>query len=219
MTSLLKLITAPSKVAHTLDWKKVGGATILNLEIHKDRIGMAIAVHPSFQESAHMLEPIPVSRSVTAEVKDRVEEIVKEHKVCAFVVSFPVQQDTGKYGAACGRVLYTLENLIKDSKIMTPNRPVCLWNNLPVQTQEVDEWGRNPLFARTSQKKIHLASEEQYQQDEAIVATEVWDDFVQAHWPEIYAQKQIYATQTSGFDSGSDNWDCEDDYIDERMHA
>lgn len=156
---LLKFINKPSKIASVLDWKKVSGGSVLSLDIHRDRIGVAVAPHPSF--SAHhfdddydhygtecrTLEPIRLSTSrtglaVAANNNDticdtgdfksasnghnphhlfsedlkrvcrtRLLEICQEYNVCGMVVAWPLQHDTGKMGAACGRVLYTLERL------------------------------------------------------------------------------------------------------------
>ena len=52
------------------------------------------------------------SSNNTYEVLRQLDHVVKEYNVCGVLVSWPVQRDTGKVGAACGRVLYTLEDLI-----------------------------------------------------------------------------------------------------------
>ena len=46
------------------------------------------------------------------------------------------------------------------------------------------------MYSRTSTKKEHCASKEQYHQDESIVATKVWEDFVKTNWPDIYATNE-----------------------------
>jgi RNase H-fold protein (predicted Holliday junction resolvase) len=195
MTSnkLIQLLASPSKIATALDWRKVGGSA-LSLDIHKDRIGMAIASHPSFEEPTTTLEPIRlVSKGkLTDEAKDRLEQIVQEHKVCGIVVSYPLQRDTGRMGAACGRVFYTLDELMTDTKIIDPSRPLCLWDSVHPQQAVEDAWGRDTNYNRTSSKQIHLASEEQYNQDENVVAAQVWNDFVQTHWPTIHKQNGLY---------------------------
>ena len=48
----------------------------------------------------------------TYEVLRQLDAVVREYNVCGVLVSWPVQRDTWKVGAACGRVLYTLEDLI-----------------------------------------------------------------------------------------------------------
>jgi hypothetical protein len=47
----------------------------------------------------------------------------------------------------------------------------------------------------TSDKNLHIASQEQYHADENIVAAQVWDDFVHVHWPTIYEQKEVYSNK------------------------
>ena len=198
-TKLLRVLATPSNVASALDWKKVSGATVLNLDIHADRIGLAIASHPSHQEEVKTLPDIKLAspRKIPPSVQQRLSDVVNDYNVCGFVVSWPVQQDTGKLGASCGRVLFTLENILNDTtnnnnSVMTPNRPVCLWDSVHMEQPPTDDWGRNPVYARTTNQTLHLASKEQYHQDENIVAAQVWEDFVQTHWPTIHQQKKLY---------------------------
>jgi RNase H-fold protein (predicted Holliday junction resolvase) len=197
--NLMKVLTTPSKIASALDWRKVSGS-VLSLDIHKDRIGLAVASHPSYREETCAFESIPLARKgqrVTKECKARLSAIVKEHRVCGVVVSWPLQEDTGKMGAACGRVLYTLDHLLQDTNIVTPNRPLCLWDGDHSTPELEDEWGRCQAYCRTSNKTVHKASEEQYHQDENQVAATVWDDFCRTHWPAIYQQEQPKERQPS----------------------
>eukprot|EP00980_Cylindrotheca_fusiformis_P028585 scaffold22613_cov126-Cylindrotheca_fusiformis.AAC.5 len=226
--SILKVLTTPSKIASSLDWRKVSGS-VLSLDIHSDRIGLALASHPSFGEgSAATLESIPLARRgrVTEECRSTLAKLVKEHKVCGVVVSWPLQNDTHRMGAACGRVLHTLEDLLEHdstSNIFTPSRPLCLWNGQPKNEEEVqpDEFGRLAVYGRTppSDKHIHKASEEQYNQDENIVAANVWDDFVKAHWPELQnattttlKKQEQQSRKTPSLISSSSEQHWEDDY-------
>ena len=64
------------------------------------------------------------------------------------------------------------------------------------------------------------------QEDEAVVAAEVWDDFVKVHWPTIYEQKQVYTATYPSTDEYTEeelsSWeepDCEDDLIALCIHA
>jgi RNase H-fold protein (predicted Holliday junction resolvase) len=193
----MKVLTKPSKVASALDWKKVSGSTVLSLDIHKDRIGIAIASHPSYGEKCHTLEPIRFKKnyvSIDDECMDRLSRVIQENKVCAMVVAWPLQKETGKMGASCGRVLYALEELIEKSQnLLTPSRPLCLWDSehrIPRQLQDpeqsIDEFGRCASYCKTSKKEEYRASEEQYYQDENMVAAQVWEDFCKVHWPELY---------------------------------
>jgi RNase H-fold protein (predicted Holliday junction resolvase) len=185
---LLKMIVAPSKVATALNWRKAGGS-VLNIDIHSDRIGLALGLHPSIQEEADTLDPIyllPKGR-LPEDARDKLSKIVTDQNVCGVVVSWPVQQDTGRMGAACGRVCHTLDELLSDSRIFASGRPLCLWDSLHSSSGggNEDRWGRNSAYSRTCNKEIHLASAEQYHQNANVVATQVWDDFLRTHWPQL----------------------------------
>lgn len=212
-SKLAKLLVAPSKIASKLNWQKVNGA-VLSLDIHKDRIGMAIASHPTMDDDGAVpLEPIHYhfqGGKLPENVKQRLEEIVEgqNDNICGIVVSWPLQKDTGHMGAACGRTIHVVEELMENTNIFTPSRPLCFWDSEhPAQSDE-DEWGRCPEYARTSSKHEHLASIEQYNQDENVVATEVWNDFVRAHWPSIFNQQRRF----SEIDRRPHYSDMDDDY-------
>jgi RNase H-fold protein (predicted Holliday junction resolvase) len=216
---LMSVLTTPSKIASSLDWRKISGS-VLSLDIHKDRIGLALASHPSYGEEACTFDAIklPKKGRMTEECKARLAEIVKDNKVCGVVVSWPLQQDTGKMGAACGRVLYTLEQLLNDSSIITPSRPLCLWDGVHSTHEKEDEWGRCSAYSRTSDKEVHRASEEQYNQDENVVAAQVWDDFCRVHWPAMYEQEEKatrhqpeYSQEISSLDD--ENWEDSSMYV------
>ena len=210
--ALRKVATTPSKIASALDWRKISGSSILTLDIHQNRIGMAVSSHPTHGDEVKTLDSINISNrrgEVDKESLDHLYNVVKDHKVCGFVVSFPVQKDTGKMGAACGRVLHTLEDLLKKQQqaqakqgkssasitppAITPNRPLCFWDSSHASAEAADEWGRCSSYAvspETSNIGVHSASKEQYYQDENVVAAQVWDDFCKAQWPELYAQER-----------------------------
>lgn len=219
--AIMNVLTTPSKIASSLDWRKVSGS-VLSLDIHPDRIGLALASHPSFGEGSSTLEPIRLARKgrVTEECKDTLAKIVKDNKVCGVVVSWPLQVDTHRMGAACGRVLYTLEKILEDSNIFTPSRPLCLWNDNQYHTDEQpDAFGRLAVYSKTppSDKHIHKASEEQYCQDENIVAANVWDDFVRVHWPEVHSQKQQVESKSANkpkalINMPADDWENTSSY-------
>lgn len=194
----MKVLTTPSKIASALDWKKLNGS-VLSLDIHKDRIGLAIASHPSFGEKSTPLPDIPLARKgrVTQECKERLATLARDYRVCGVVVSWPLQQDTGRMGASCGRVLHTLDELLEDSTLCTPSRPLCLWDGDHSMPDPEDQWGRCAAYSRTSSKTVHSASIEQYNQDENIVAVNVWEDFCRSHWPELYEQKVTIAAKAS----------------------
>jgi RNase H-fold protein (predicted Holliday junction resolvase) len=190
--ALSKLLAAPSKIAHNLDWRKVSGS-ILSLNIGRYAIDLALASHPVLDEEVQHLPAINLKMRVedNHKVLDRsavqaLAKVVQEHNVCGMVVSWPVQKE-GWCGAPCGRVLHTLDQITEQStNIITSNRPVCLWDNEHHEVEE-DSWGRNAVYSQTSDKTVHLASEEQYQ-DHNTVAADVWNDFCRSHWPELYEE-------------------------------
>ena len=194
MSALQKCLTKPCQLAHSLDWKKATGSTLLALDIHADRIGVARCDHPhglglsaddpSSSTSCYPLESIPLSKKnkLSAESKQRLAQLVKDYSVCGFVVSWPLEPN-GKLGAACGRTLHTIDQLLEEASLITPNRPLCLWDSQRAQADKVDSFGRCSAYATTSSKALHVASEEQYHSDEGIVAAQVWQDFCQQYWP------------------------------------
>jgi hypothetical protein len=150
--------------------------------------------------SAIPLPDLPLGRraTVTAETRQQLQDWVKEHRICGVVVSWPIQPDTGRMGASCGRVLRTLDQLLPVME--SSKRPLCLWDagDHSQTPPPPDAWGRSPAFApsplhkntTTQTKTLHLASVEQYHADEGLTATQVWDDFCRAHWPELCQQQQ-----------------------------
>jgi hypothetical protein len=202
--ALMKQLSKPSKVASTLDWKKFNGSTLLSLNIHKNRIGVAVASHPSFGEKCQELEPLRFAddhMTIDKNCLDRFQRIVDEYKVCGLVVSWPLQRDTGRMGAACGRVLYALEELIDKSgehSMASAKRPLCLWDSdhiIPKQRADpklqVDGFGRCASYGNTSGEKEYIASKSQYHEDENTVVVRVWEDFCKEHWPDLYHKAAI----------------------------
>lgn len=205
----MQFLATPGKVAAKLDWKKTG--SILSVDIGKHEIGMAVAPHPSSENPIRTLPPLRLERTplntktaenhkqavtLTRNCVEHMASIVQEHKVCALLVSWPVQ-DEGRFGKPCGQVLHTLDSLLEESNsIVTKQRPVCLWDDRHVRMQTPVEndpmFARDPLFGRKSTealktKTVHLASKEQYQHHDcsSAVAAQVWQDFCHTHWPEV----------------------------------
>lgn len=183
--SLSHLLTAPSKIANSLDWKKASGC-VLSLRVNRDFIDLAVASHPSFDEPAQPLAAIPLAlrvernRTVVASsVAEALQLVVHNYNVCGLVVSWPVQAE-GWCGASCGRVLHALDQIRLDAP-----RPVCLYDPGHRAPPPEDEWGRAEIYSQTSDQTVHVASEEQYQDCTGKVAAQVWDEFMREHWPEL----------------------------------
>ncbi|CAJ1960294.1 unnamed protein product [Cylindrotheca closterium] len=198
--NLVRMITPPSQVASALDWRKHTGGAILSLDIHKNSIGLAIAAHPSLQEHATLLSSIPLQNrgKVSEQDKDYLADVIKTNKVCGVVVSWPLQEGTAKMGHAAGRVFHTLEGLVNEEDSESSARivsllhlkPLCLWDSEHAENSEPEDiFGRSPAYCRTSSKQEHRASEEQYNQDEKIVATGVLEDFLHAFWPDVVSKQ------------------------------
>jgi hypothetical protein len=228
--SLFNVLTTPGRLANALDWRKMNGSTLLSLNIHADRICLARCDHPSSGSingnSSKQFKDIPLCRPleslplnvksktiISEESKQRLANLIKDHKVCGFVVSWPLQQDTGRMGASCGRTLFTLEQLMEDTKanlIFSPNRPLCLWDSNHVQPTKVDCFGRSPEYAKTCSKTLHLASQEQYHQDETITSAQLWQDFCQQYWPEQEEEQPMADTAIQSSSSSCKTDEVED---------
>eukprot|EP00980_Cylindrotheca_fusiformis_P027410 scaffold20339_cov128-Cylindrotheca_fusiformis.AAC.10 len=179
---LMKVLVPPSTVAKYMNQ---GTASVLSLNIHRDRIGVAVASHNTLEK----LNSIPMERlKVGSEGTEELNRIVREHNVCGFLVAWPVQKDTGKWGAPCGRVLFTLDRIMEQTDdVFTPERPVCLWDSFRSENtrQTVDSMGRCSSFGEASAKTRHVASKEQYNQDQNTTATRIWNDFCKVHLPQV----------------------------------
>ena len=230
-SKLRSFLATPSIIANFLDWRKISG-TVLTLDIHKNRVGVAIASHP-FKGTDLKIETIHIQNKrgeLDSNAKKLLSSIISDYKVCGVIVSWPVQKDNGRLGAACGRVLHTLENLLEDSSsssILTPDRPLCLWDGNHTAPEAEDDWGRNACYggSTAANKTVHSASMEQYYQDENMVAKEVWFDFMRTHWPELRQTssdfrkectdeaKQSRKTQRkAGEESHAEHWEESLDY-------
>jgi hypothetical protein len=228
-SSITKFLTSPSHVARVLDCQRVLGS-ILSMRIGQNTIDLAVTGHPGSQGAdayIQRLPSIPLKHVVTTtrnkynkrnaktlhpSIVKELNDIVEDWDVCGFVVHWPVQKESGRCGAPCGRVLHTLDQLAaasassssdtSSSKLLN-NRPVCLWNaaanhHHDAATTTEDVWGRSALYAKTAspEKTVHYASVEQYQDDNddeaaAMTVAEIAADYMRSQWPEI---DQHYAT-------------------------
>lgn len=191
--SATKALRAPSKIASALDWKRASGA-ILALDVGSKQIGLAIAAHPSFGEAPLPLEPLPLTletrnnkRVLSREVSAQLERICASHNISSFVVSWPVEEK-GRCGAACGKVLHTLDSLVDDSNVLTDSRPFCLWDPQHTEAPE-DEWGRNPVYGVPAARE-GVEKSRYHRDSSSAVAANVMRDFLRAQWPELAEQTQ-----------------------------
>lgn len=193
-TKLSSALVAPSKVANILDWRKAVGA-VMALDITRERIGIAVAEHPE-----HICESIPLDSislllqgkksKVARDSVSELEAAVRRHRVCAFVVNWPVHES--RMGEQCGKVLHVLDSVLDQSNsVVTRKRPFALWCNsanashVPSPT---DEWGRSTDFAQAPDYFPDMSysskntTREASSHNASLVAAGVLDEWVKSHW-------------------------------------
>lgn len=197
-TKLSSALVAPSKVANILDWRKAVGA-VMGLDITKDRIGVAVAEHP--EQSSFVSIPLvslslqqdqggaPTKKNQTTKnLISELEAAVRRHRVCAFVVNWPVHE--GRMGEQCGKVLQVLDSVIDQSNsVVTRKRPFTLWCNrddASFESSPLDEWGRSMDFSRapTYSPDMSYSSKSAMTStaNASVVAANVLDEWVKNHW-------------------------------------
>jgi hypothetical protein len=124
-------------------------------------------------------------------------------------VNWPLEVDTGKMGAKCGRVLHTLDALNENDDGTAPSlfsskRPICLWDprHTVEESDRIDDWGRSKEYTRISTKTEYIASSERYYNygnDDDSSAVSLWEDFCRVHWPKAMAgtEKDKEETRTT----------------------
>lgn len=184
---ILSVLTSPLKLAERLDRQAfrfhdrcvTSPPKLLCLDIQRHQLNIAIAGHPrrynctnddnntnnrynnTNGRDAVVLPPIPtVGRKISATTVSQLWDVIQQHKVHGFLVHWPIQHDTMRLGAHCGRTLYTLEKLQLESMIDPNDRPVCLFpissspsptttTRAGSATSAVDKWGRCANYGRT----------------------------------------------------------------------
>mmetsp|Transcript_10397 Transcript_10397/g.14551 ORF Transcript_10397/g.14551 Transcript_10397/m.14551 type:complete len:254 (-) Transcript_10397:290-1051(-) len=209
-TRLGKCIVPPTKLVGTLEWRR-SRSTILGLDINEERVGIALGTHPSSNNKVQTLEPIPyLSRDRTRltrrdnkeEVASKLEGIVKEHRVNAFVIGWPLQPD-GRYGAPCGKVLHLLDSFAERPKsFITPARPLVLWDERDIPQNKLEEsliarlkdetptdrWGRSSVFClkrdQIPESGVFRSTEQFYHKTskDSTAAALVLKHFMDTHW-------------------------------------
>ena len=190
---LLKRLTSPAKVASALDWKRLAGASVATLSVHASHLNVSLHAHPKTSSPPQQVTSVtfPLQRGrMRDEHQAQLKNLLSgtdSTNVAGVVVSWPLQRDTGKLGAACGRTLKVLEDILLPMTNSNNQLQVCLWDAVHSgYLNKADEWGRNAHLAGAgTTKTVHLASVEQYRQDESMTPAQVWTDFVHAQWPEL----------------------------------
>lgn len=179
-TKLTQCIVPPNRLASIISWGP-SVSTIMGLDISDERVGVAIAKHPSPNNHVQPLDALPyVSNNKKAyytthrsddneRIANTLRDLVKQHRICGFVVGWPLQPD-GRPGGPCGKVLHLLDYLAENSAspILNKNRPFALWDirDIPFNAvedklinsrnheSEVDRFGRNKVFSRVPSQSV-----------------------------------------------------------------
>ena len=190
--SITRMLSSPNQVARVLDWKKAVGGALLSLHFGASQIDLAATSHPSGQDACvHHLSSIPLefevkqnNKVLKSHILKEISGLVQDLNVCGMVVSWPVQKE-GWCGAPCGKVLHTLDHIVRETNIVDQDHcPLCLWDGHHFRLPE-DEWGRLAIYGipNRDKKQVHLASQEQYREC-GMVAARVVKDYIRHHWPD-----------------------------------
>ena len=207
-TKLSSSLVNSAKVANLLDWRKAVGS-VMALDITQSCVGVAIAEHPEhnvYYTQTEILQPISllpsqegyrekpsrkrrIKSQVDKELIDDLEAAVRKHRVCGFVINWPIHE--GRMGEQCGKVLQVLDSVIEQSNsIVTRKRPFTLWcnsDNASSTTQSIDEWGRSSSFCQAPKyhegMKYSSKSATRHEETNAsLVAANVLDEWIKNHW-------------------------------------
>jgi len=217
-TKLSSALVSTSKVANLLDWHKAVGS-VMSLDISTKSIGVAVSLHPEQHDSICELSTIPLRpislhgdvnndkrNLVTKNVIHELETEIKRHRVCAFIVNWPVHE--GRMGEECGRVLYVLDSVIdKSHSVISRKRPFALWTNNDndnrtsrgrnhcdsVTPPIIDEWGRSATFARAPEYSADMSytskngvkrcsSSSSNSPSTSVVAANILEQWVRTYW-------------------------------------
>ena len=74
-----------------------------------------------------------------------------------------------------------------NTQVFTRERPLCFWDSFRATNKRkpVDKMGRCASYGEASHKSLHVASEEQYNHDEEVTSTDIWNDFCKIHLPQV----------------------------------
>jgi hypothetical protein len=201
--SITRLLTTPRQVANILDWRRVSGS-ILTLTLSRDnsKLDLGVSWHPSRSDDDDddaplvQLASVPLllqvehktSKVLCSSVARELDGICERFSICGMVVHWPVEKD-GWCGYSCGRVLFTLDQLARQSKAVK-TRPVCLWDHQQhhrhVHHHHQDEWGRSTVYSRQTDGSIEQYGQQLHADDTGVTLANLWRDFCQAQWPELY---------------------------------
>lgn len=196
--AMSRMITTPTRIARALDWQKLS-SSVLSVHVGETSIDLAVTFHPSSGNPIQALPSIPIeletrdnSKVLKSSVLQELSDAVETWNACGLVVSWPVQRE-GWCGKPCGRTLHFLDQIAQDTNIVSPKRPLALWDGHHFYNTE-DSWGRSSIYATTSDRSVHVASKEQYR-DEGMLAADIAADYLRFHFPDLVQNLQIRSSR------------------------
>ena len=237
-----KLLVSPRTVANALNSPMNLLRPILSLHVGETAIDLALITHPGNHDENHLIHSLPsISvehmraptrnsssnsnsssnnsnnnlKLLKAEVLQELSSVVNDYKVCGLVVSWPVQKE-GRFGAPCGKVLHALDQIVQDTNIVTPNRPVCLWDGhhfhitedkfeRPHNSEKKDDGSFTPTIG-ASMLQEYNASQTQYHED-GMLAAAVAADYLRSHWPNLTRKVTDLQDQQFGHMGEVEDWE------------
>lgn len=204
-TKLTKCIVAPHRISRILDWNRNKGS-VLALDIGYERVGIALTGHSSKNGVIYPNSPLEYTQNGERNnginrndlILREVDKIVEDNRVCAFVVSWPLQRN-GRVGKSCGRVLHVLDHLANGPKpLLSQSRPFSLWEEGIVvdRADQVDKWGRSETFSRVPSvhQKVYSSKgmgHDIYNDGSSLTASSMLQDFMNARCRED-GDEEIY---------------------------
>lgn len=191
-TKLATCIADPQRISRILNWNRSKGA-VMALDIGAKRIGVALTgsmgnktIYPGNQIEYLKAPGFKKSLKLNDSISNEIEQVVQDHNVCAFVVSWPLDQNR-RAGKPCGRVLHVLDHLAAaPNKLLSKNRPFALWEEgilSSVPAEHIDKWGRSKVFSKipSMNQKIYSSKTNDYDEHisgDSFVASKMLQDFM-----------------------------------------
>jgi hypothetical protein len=152
-------------------------------------------------------------------VTHSLQQLMAQHHVCGIIVLYPTTGPIGMKNASCGRTLHVLDHIKLPSmnavstgsarsgsgnhnttKMSSSTKPICLYDPNHYQTDMMeDEWGRTPLYSRSttpaassaaasstkSNEKVMVRCAQIAQSDDnsRTILEQTWNNFCHQYWP------------------------------------
>jgi len=115
-------------------------------------VGSSVSAPSSSSSSSYYSVPLRTKgvRKIPPSSRQQLADLVHAHNVCGFVVSWPLQRATGLAGAACGRTLHTIEELLLAVPVSSPSSSVPGASASPADTAAHTTTTPTPTAATTA---------------------------------------------------------------------